>query len=155
MTAGTGSEAARGAIVIVDDGRKLGFHSWFLLPKAAICDPELTLKLPPGLTAATGMDAIAHCMETFMAPACNPPADGIALDGVRVHGVPRTRIPVPTRSLRGDHLLARGFSVHETCLRQGRDLWEFMHSAVHAFIANTAPPSLMPLAGRPAAVPTG
>jgi hypothetical protein len=81
-TAGTGSEVARGAIVIVDDGRKLGFHSWHLLPKAAILDPELTLGLPPGLTAATGMDAIAHCMETFMAPAFNPPADGIALDGL-------------------------------------------------------------------------
>jgi len=81
-TAGTGSEVARGAIVIVDDGRKLGFHSWHLVPKGAICDPELTLGLPPFLTAATGMDAIAHCMETFMAPAVNPPADGIALDGL-------------------------------------------------------------------------
>jgi alcohol dehydrogenase class IV len=81
-TAGTGSEVARGAIVIVDDGRKLGFHSWFLVPKTAICDPELTLGLPPMLTAATGMDAIAHCMETFMAPAFNPPADGIGLDGL-------------------------------------------------------------------------
>ena len=81
-TAGTGSEVARGAIVIVDDGRKLGFHSWHLVPKTAICDPELTLGLPPTLTAATGMDAIAHCMETFMAPAVNPPADGIALDGL-------------------------------------------------------------------------
>jgi 4-hydroxybutyrate dehydrogenase len=81
-TAGTGSEVARGAIVIVDDGRKLGFHSWHLVPKTALCDPDLTLGLPPLLTAATGMDAIAHCMETFMAPAVNPPADGIALDGL-------------------------------------------------------------------------
>jgi 4-hydroxybutyrate dehydrogenase len=82
-TAGTGSEVARGAIVIVDDGRKLGFHSWHLVPKTAILDPALTLGLPPLLTAATGMDAIAHCMETFMAPAFNPPADGIALDGLQ------------------------------------------------------------------------
>jgi len=81
-TAGTGSEVARGAIVILNDGRKLGFHSWHLLPKSAICDPGLTLGLPPGLTAATGMDAIAHCIETFLAPAFNPPADGIALDGL-------------------------------------------------------------------------
>jgi alcohol dehydrogenase class IV len=81
-TSGTGSEVARGAIVIVDDGRKLGFHAWHLVPKAAICDPELTLGLPPMLTAATGMDAIAHCMETFMSAAFNPPADGIALDGL-------------------------------------------------------------------------
>ena len=82
-TAGTGSEVARGAIIIVDDGRKLGFHSWHLVPKTAICDPELTLGLPAKLTAATGMDAIAHCMETFMSAAFNPPADGIALDGLR------------------------------------------------------------------------
>jgi 4-hydroxybutyrate dehydrogenase len=82
-TSGTGSEVARGAIIIVDDGRKLGFHSWHLVPKAAICDPELTLGLSPLLTAATGMDAVAHCMETFMAPAFNPPADGIALDGLQ------------------------------------------------------------------------
>ena len=81
-TAGTGSEVARGAIVIVDDGRKLGFHSWHLMPKAAILDPELTLGLPPLMTAATGMDALAHCMETFMSSAFNPPADGIALDGL-------------------------------------------------------------------------
>jgi hypothetical protein len=81
-TSGTGSEVARGAIIIVDDHRKLGFHSWHLVPKTAICDPELTFGLPPKLTAATGMDAIAHCMETFMAPAFNPPADGIALDGL-------------------------------------------------------------------------
>jgi 4-hydroxybutyrate dehydrogenase len=81
-TAGTGSEVARGAIVIVDDGRKLGFHSWHLVPKTALLDPDLTVGLPPMLTAATGMDAIAHCMETFMAPPFNPPADGIALDGL-------------------------------------------------------------------------
>ncbi|MCY7319822.1 MAG: iron-containing alcohol dehydrogenase [Ramlibacter sp.] len=82
-TSGTGSEVARGAILIVDDHRKLGFHSWHLVPKTAICDPELTLGLPPRLTAATGMDAIAHCMETFMSSAFNPPADGIALDGLQ------------------------------------------------------------------------
>ena len=81
-TSGTGSEVARGAIIIVNDHRKLGFHSWHLVPKAAICDPELTFGLPPMLTAATGMDAIAHCMEAFMASAFNPPADGIGLDGL-------------------------------------------------------------------------
>jgi hypothetical protein len=97
-TAGTGSEVARGAIVIVDDGRKLGFHSWFLMPRAAICDSELTLGLPPQLTAATGMDALAHCMETFMAPPFNPPADGIALDG-----------------------LARGWAHIERATRDGQD----------------------------------
>lgn len=82
-TAGTGSEVGRGAILILNDGRKVGVISPYVVPKVAICDPELTLGLPAQLTAATGMDAIAHCMETFMAPAFNPPADGIALDGLR------------------------------------------------------------------------
>lgn len=82
-TAGTGSEVGRGAVLILDDGRKVGILSPCMVPKSAICDPELTLDLPPALTAATGMDAIAHCLETFMAPAFNPPADGIALDGLR------------------------------------------------------------------------
>jgi alcohol dehydrogenase class IV len=81
-TAGTGSEVARGAIIILDDGRKLGFHSWHLVPKGAICDPELTYGLPPQLTAATGMDAVAHCIETFLSKAINPPADAIAFDGL-------------------------------------------------------------------------
>ncbi|PYE24287.1 4-hydroxybutyrate dehydrogenase [Paraburkholderia silvatlantica] len=81
-TAGTGSEVGRGAILILDDGRKVGVISPYVVPRVAICDPELTLGLPPVLTAATGMDAIAHCIETFLAPAFNPPADGIALDGL-------------------------------------------------------------------------
>lgn len=81
-TSGTGSEVARGAILILDDGRKVGFHSWHLVPKVAICDPDMTVNLPPMLTAATGMDAIAHCMETYMSSALNPVADGIALEGL-------------------------------------------------------------------------
>jgi alcohol dehydrogenase class IV len=81
-TSGTGSEVARGAILILDDQRKVGFHSWHILPKSAICDPDLTLNLPPYLTAATGMDAIAHCVETFLNPPFNPTADAIALDGL-------------------------------------------------------------------------
>ena len=114
-TAGTGSEVARGAIVIVDDGRKLGFHSWHLLPKAALLDPALTLALPPALTAATGMDALAHCMETFMAPAVNPPADGIALDG-----------------------LARGWAHIERATRDGQDRearWQMMSASMQGAMA--------------------
>jgi 4-hydroxybutyrate dehydrogenase len=81
-TAGTGSEVGRGAVIVLGDGRKLGLISPHLLPRAAICDPDLTLGLPPLLTAATGMDAVAHCIETFLAPAVNPPAEAIALDGL-------------------------------------------------------------------------
>jgi alcohol dehydrogenase class IV len=114
-TAGTGSEVARGAIIILDDGRKVGFHSWHLVPKAALCDPDLTLSLPPGLTAATGMDAIAHCMETFMAPSVNPPADGIGLDG-----------------------LARGWTHIEQATRNGADRdarWNMMSASVQGALA--------------------
>ncbi len=81
-TAGTGSEVGRGSVIILADGRKLGFLSPHLLPKVALCDPELTFGLPPMLTAATGMDAVAHCIETFLAPAVNPPAEAIAIDGL-------------------------------------------------------------------------
>src|SRR5260221_4385018 len=82
-TAGTGSEVRRGAVIIMRDGRKLGIGNPHLIPSVALCDPQLTLGLPPGLTAGTGMDAIAHCVETFIAPANNPPAEAIALDGLR------------------------------------------------------------------------
>jgi 4-hydroxybutyrate dehydrogenase len=87
-TAGTGSEVGRGAVIILaasdnQPGRKLTMISPHMIPKVAICDPELTYGLPPLLTAATGMDAIAHCIETFLSAAFNPPAEGIALDGLR------------------------------------------------------------------------
>lgn len=82
-TAGTGSEVGRGAIIVLRDGRKLGFISPYLIPEAAICDPVLTLGLPPRLTAGTGMDALTHCVETYIATADNPTADAIAIDGLR------------------------------------------------------------------------
>jgi alcohol dehydrogenase class IV len=114
-TAGTGSEVARGSILIVDDGRKLGFHSWHLMPRSALLDPDLTAGLPPGLTAATGMDAITHCMEAFMCPAVNPPADGIALDG-----------------------LERGWAHIERATRDGRDRearWNMMSASMQGAMA--------------------
>ncbi len=80
-TAGTGAEVGRAALLTLADGRKLGFISPHLIPRRAICDPELTLGLPPGLTAATGLDALSHCIETFLSPRDNPPAEAIALDG--------------------------------------------------------------------------
>jgi 4-hydroxybutyrate dehydrogenase len=80
-TAGTGSEVGRGSLMNLSDGRKVGLISPHLIPKRAICDPDLTLVLPPRLTAATGMDALSHCIESFLSPRFNPPADAIALDG--------------------------------------------------------------------------
>jgi hypothetical protein len=82
-TAGTGSEVGRAALITLRDGRKLGFISPHMIPRVALCDPELTLGLPARLTAATGMDALTHCIETFLSPRVNPPADAIALDGAQ------------------------------------------------------------------------
>lgn len=81
-TSGSGSEVGRAALVTVVGAGKLGFLSNHLLPAATICDPELTIELPSLLTAATGMDAISHCIETFCSPRYNPIADAIALDGL-------------------------------------------------------------------------
>ena len=81
-TAGTGSEVGRAALITLNTGFKLGLISPYLIPKVAICDPLLTLGLPPGLTAATGMDAFTHCLETFVSPLNNPPAEAIAIDGL-------------------------------------------------------------------------
>lgn len=81
-TSGSGSEVGRAALLTVSGGRKLGFLSKYLLPAAAICDPELTIDMPSLLTAGTGMDAISHCVETFCSNRYNPVADAIALDGL-------------------------------------------------------------------------
>ena len=92
-TAGTGSEVGRSAVIILDDGRKLGLLSPLMLPSLAVCDPDLTLGLPPLLTAATGMDALAHCLESFMSAAINPPAEAIALEGLtRGYGAIRSAV---------------------------------------------------------------
>jgi alcohol dehydrogenase class IV len=81
-TAGTGSEVSVGFVIILDNGRKETFVSAHLIPKVAICDPELTLGLPKGLTAATGMDAVTHCIESVLSPIVHPPAEAVGLDGV-------------------------------------------------------------------------
>ncbi len=80
-TAGTGSEVSPGAVVILNNGMKETFVSPHLVPAAAVCDPELTLDLPPALTAATGMDAMTHCIEAVLTPVVHPPAEAIGLDG--------------------------------------------------------------------------
>ena len=81
-TAGTGSEVSVGFVIIMNDGRKLTFAHPTIIPKLAICDPELTMGLPPMLTAATGMDAMTHCIEAVLTPSVNPPAEGIGFDGL-------------------------------------------------------------------------
>jgi len=83
-TAGTGSEASRGAGIHADaKSRATGLNSHYIVPRVAICDPDLTVSLPPRLTAGTGMDALSHCIEGFLTTSDNPLGKTLALDGVR------------------------------------------------------------------------
>jgi 4-hydroxybutyrate dehydrogenase len=107
-TAGTGSEVGRGTLLNLTNGSKLALISPHLFPKRAICDPELTLGLPPLLTAATGIDALTHCIETFLSPLINPPAEAIALDGAKRawHFIQRAVINGADREARWEMMMA-------------------------------------------------
>ncbi len=89
-TAGTGTEAARGALIqLPQTGRKTIVLSPHLLPSVAICDPELTYRMPPTLTAGTGMDALTHAVESYLSTTYHPICDGIAMEALRqvAHGL--------------------------------------------------------------------
>lgn len=107
-TSGTGSEVSRGALIVLADGRKVSIGSPHLVPRTAICDPTLTFGLPPRLTAATGMDALAHCIETLCSTRENPIADAIALDGLRRgwHALPVAVADGADRAARAAMMLA-------------------------------------------------
>lgn len=84
-TAGTGSEVGRSTVVLNEEtGRKVIITHPGMMPGIVIADPELTLGLPPHITAATGMDALAHCLEAYCSPFHNPLCDGVALEGMRL-----------------------------------------------------------------------
>ena len=84
-TAGTGSEVGRAGVFLNEDNhkKKIIFHPK-MLPEIAILDPSLTLNLPKGITAGTGMDALAHCLEAYSSPFYHPMAEGTALEGLRL-----------------------------------------------------------------------
>ena len=84
-TAGTGSEVGRASVLTNSDTRekKIIFHPK-VLPSVVICDPELTVGMPKAITAGTGMDAFAHCLEAFCSPHYHPMSQGIALEGLRL-----------------------------------------------------------------------
>lgn len=91
-TAGTGSEVGRSSVIMLEGShRKTVIFLPRLLPKLVILDPDLTRDLPPHLTAATGLDAFTHCLESFTSPSFHPMCDGIALEGIRliVDALPR------------------------------------------------------------------
>jgi len=84
-TAGTGSEMGRASVIVKEDEpRKVIIFHPKMLPGRVIADPGLTVGLPPKLTAATGMDALSHCLEAYCAPGFHPLADGIAVEGIRL-----------------------------------------------------------------------
>ncbi|MDE2791674.1 MAG: iron-containing alcohol dehydrogenase [Paracoccaceae bacterium] len=84
-TAGTGSEVGRASVITnsATEEKKIIFHPR-ILPVDVICDPELTLGLPPAMTAGTGMDAFAHCLEAYCSPHFHPMSQGIAVEGLRI-----------------------------------------------------------------------
>jgi alcohol dehydrogenase class IV len=84
-TAGTGSEVGRAAVItnVATRTKKIIFHPR-MMPKVTICDPELTVGMPPIITAGTGMDAFSHCLEAYCGPFYHPLADGIAVEGIRL-----------------------------------------------------------------------
>lgn len=102
-TAGTGSEVSRsGVATLKDTDRKTVIFSPHLMPRGAICDPELTVGLPPGPTAATGMDAFTHCLESYIARGVHPLADALAIDGIA-----RVARSLPNAVRQGGDLVAR------------------------------------------------
>ena len=108
-TAGTGSEVGRSSVITLDGTHRKAvlFHP-ALMAKLAILDPELTVGLPPKLTAATGADALTHCIESFTCPVFHPMCDGIALEGIRliVESLPRAYRDGTNLEARGKMLVA-------------------------------------------------
>ncbi len=108
-TAGTGSEVGRSAVITPKaTGRKAVLFHPALLASVAILDPELTRSLPAKLTAATGVDALTHCIESYTSPVYHPLCDGIALEGIRITGraLPRAVAEPTDLEARGEMLVA-------------------------------------------------
>ena len=107
-TSGTGSEVGRAAIISEDDTKRkrILFHP-SLMAKQVFADPELTYDLPPSITAATGMDALSHHMEAFLAKGINPMCDGIALEGIRmIFGALEDAVHRPDPKSRSEMMMA-------------------------------------------------
>ena len=132
-TAGTGSETGRASAIINNETgvKKIIFHPKFL-PSIVILDPVLTLDLSPRLTAATGMDALAHNLEAFCAPGFHPMADGIAIEGIRL-----TKKSLMTAVKDGKNLEARSdmlaaASMGSTAFQKGLGAIHSLSHPVHA-----------------------
>jgi alcohol dehydrogenase class IV len=128
-TAGTGSEVGRASVILDEDThtKKIIFHPK-ILPSIVILDPELTIGLPKFITAATGIDALSHCLEAYCAPGFHPMADGVALEGIRLikDYLPRAVADGSDIDARGNMLVAA--SMGATAFQKGLG---GMHALAH------------------------
>jgi alcohol dehydrogenase len=125
-TAGTGSEVGRAGVVTNEQShvKKIIFHP-AMMPKVALCDPALTSGMPPAITAGTGMDALAHCLEAYCAPSYHPLADGIAAEGVRL-----VKDNLARAVRQGDDIEARGHMMSAALM--GATAFQKGLGAIHA-----------------------
>jgi 4-hydroxybutyrate dehydrogenase len=125
-TAGTGSEVGRASVITNSQTheKKIIFHPKFL-PTVVICDPELTVGMPPMITAGTGMDAFAHCLEAYCSPHYHPMSQGIALEGMRLV---KDNLPIAFRD--GTHLEARAHMMSAAAM--GATAFQKGLGAIHA-----------------------
>ncbi len=128
-TAGTGSETGRAGVITnsATHTKKVIFHP-LMMPKVVIADPELTVGLPPRMTAGTGMDALSHCLEAYCAPGYHPMADGIAVEGARlVHAHLRTAVRDGADIIARTHMMAAA-AMGSTAFQKGLGA---MHALAH------------------------
>ena len=125
-TAGTGSEVGRAGVVTQEAThiKKVIFHPR-MMPKVVICDPELTVGMPPSITAGTGMDALAHCLEAYCAPSYHPIAEGIAVEGMRL-----IFVNLPTAVANGNDVEARAHMMSAAAM--GAAAFQKGLGAIHA-----------------------
>lgn len=128
-TAGTGSEVGRASVITREETheKKIIFHP-LMLPKIAIEDPELAVGLPPFLTMATGMDALAHCFEAYCVNAFHPLADGIALEGMKIIDTHLPRAVENGRDLEARAYMFAAASMGATAFQKGLGA---IHSVSH------------------------
>lgn len=133
-TAGTGSEVGRAAVVTNEatHEKKIIFHP-LMLPKVVIADPELTVGLPPKLTAGTGFDALTHCFEAYCAPGFHPMADGIALEGLRLVSIYLPRAVANGRDIEARSRMLAAASMGAAAFQKGLGAVHSISHPVGAF----------------------
>jgi alcohol dehydrogenase class IV len=128
-TAGTGSEVGRAGVILDEEARikKIIFHPK-MLPSVVIMDPELTVGLPASITAATGMDALSHCIEAYCAPTFHPMAEGVALQGMRLIHDSLSRVVTDGKDLEARGAMLAAAAMGATAFQKGLG---GMHALAH------------------------